>query len=154
MSGTRLSYALNQWKSKFTVGGAVFPYVSDSIEISYTLSGSFDRKVMTGNNYDAYGNLSSSSVSTYATNGATVFARKAVTNTYADNVSKWFLGRLATSRVTHSRAGEPSITRSSSFAYDSTTSILIQEVIEQVAAFTGLRQIINLIVLATAHRPG
>jgi RHS repeat-associated protein len=129
--GTRISYAVNEWAIKPTAGNAIYPYIAHSLERSYTLSGAFDRKVLTQNQFDSYANLTSATVRTYDVDGSSAFATQSTSNTYDDvvNATTWYLGRLATSSVTHSR-GSDSITRSSSFDYDSTTGILIQEIIE------------------------
>ncbi|MFT5139912.1 MAG: hypothetical protein ACI9CB_001569, partial [Rhodothermales bacterium] len=129
-TGTELSYAINEWSSLVTSGGAVFPYIADSLERSYSLSGVLDRKVLTNNTYGANGNLSSATFKTYASDGSTVFATQSTTNTYDDNTTNWHLGRLNLSTVTHSRSGQANIVRQSKFSYDSGTGILEQEIIE------------------------
>ncbi len=131
--GTRLSYAINEWATKTTVGGAIFPYMANSLERSYTLSGSFDGKVLTSSNYDTYGNVTSSTTKTYKANES-LFATQSTSNTYyAADLTNWYLGRLNTSDVTHSRSG--SITRKSKFEYDSSTGILNKETIEPGDAY-------------------
>jgi len=130
VGGTRLSYVLNQWEVKSTAGTAVFPHVSDSIELVYTLEGGFDHRQLASNSYDAYGNLRTTSVSTYDTEGAGVFARESTSNTWDNDTARWRLSQLSISSVTHSRAGKPSITRKTGFAYDPVTGVLNQEVIE------------------------
>jgi len=129
--GTRVSYSINEWASKSTVAGAVFPYIVDSLERSYTLSGGFDRKLLTSGSYDANGNLVSSKLRTYATNGTTAFKTLSTTNVYwPADYTNWYLGRLKTSTVTHSRAGTSSITRKSAFGYDNATGALNKETTE------------------------
>ncbi len=128
--GKPLSYVLSQWESKPTAGGAIYPYITNSIAINDTLEGGFDSKQLTSNTYDAYGNLTNSSTSTYATEGSAVFAGEVAKNTYSNNVARWLIGRLLSTTVTYSRAGKPSITRKSSFAYNSVTGIRIKEVTE------------------------
>ena len=127
VSGKRLSYVLNQWNSKATTGSSIFPYISDSIEVRFTLEGSLDSKELITYKYDAFGNATSRKDSTYAADGS-FFAREATTNTYSNDVTKWFLGQLQTSSVTFSRVGKPSITRKSVFAYDSVSGVLRQEI--------------------------
>ncbi len=132
-SGTRLSYAINAWQAVETVAakGTWFPYLAASLERGYTLTGAFSRKVLTSNTYNnVYGNLDSVILSTYATDGATAFATQTTSNTYADDLAQWHLGRLATSSVTHARSGKSSLTRSSSFGYAGTSGILNRETVQ------------------------
>ena len=126
--GTLVSYSINEWISKSTVAGAVFPYIVDSLERSYTLSGIFDRKLLTSSSYDADGNLVSSKLRTYATNETTAFTTLSTVNVYwSTDYTNWYLGRLKTSTVTHNRAGTSSITRKSAFEYDNATGALNKE---------------------------
>jgi RHS repeat-associated protein len=132
-SSTRLSYTVNQWQAIETVSGAAtwFPHIAASLERSYTLSGTFSRKVLTSNTYNnGYGNLDTAVVRTYASDGATAVATRTASHTYFNDPAKWHLGRLATSAVTHARGGKASITRSSSFGYDSASGILNRETVE------------------------
>ncbi len=127
VSGTPLGYVLNQWASRSTTGNAIFQHVTGSIELRYTLQGSFDSKQLVSNFYDAYGNETYTSTSIYATNGS-IFARETTSNTWSINESNWRIGQLSASSVTFSRAGKPSITRQSRFAYESVSGILNQEI--------------------------
>lgn len=132
-SGTRLSYAINQWEKRETNAGSNswFPYLANSLERVYTLAGGFSRKVLTTQTYNNdYGNLDSVVVSTYAADESTAIATQTTSNSYADNISLWHLGRLASSQVTHARSGKSSILRNSSFAYDAATGMLNRETIE------------------------
>ena len=132
-SGTLLSYAINEWSAIETIAGKAtwFPFIAASLERSYTLEGDFDRKVLTSNTYNSYGELTGAVVKTYATDGSSEFATQTSTNSYfAPDTSKWHLGRLSQSVVTRARNGVTPITRTSSFGYDNATGILDQEVIE------------------------
>jgi len=136
-SGTRLSYAINQWETRETQIGksSWFPYVANSLERAYTLAGGFNRKVLTTQTYNNnYGNLDTVVVRTYAADGSTAIATQTTSNSYADNISLWHLGRLTSSQVTHARNGKSSIVRNSVFAYDSKTGILNRETIEPGSA--------------------
>ncbi|NNE06187.1 MAG: hypothetical protein HKN15_10740, partial [Xanthomonadales bacterium] len=129
-SGTKLSYAINEWAGLVTAGGAVFPHIAKSLERRYTLQGVFDRKVLTSNVPDENGNLTSIIQKTYSTDGDSAFAIRTTSNTYKDNISNWHFGLLGTSIVTHTRTGQTSITRQSSYDYDTDTGILDKEIIE------------------------
>lgn len=131
--GTRLRHVVNEWRAVETVAGrgTWFPYVANRLERQYTLTGSFSRKVLTTSTItNAYGNLNSVAVRTYATDGSTVFATQTTNNTYADEPARWRLGLTASTAVTHARAGKASVTRKSSFGYDGTTGILNRETLE------------------------
>lgn len=69
---------------------------------------------------------------TVTTDGANnVVAQKLTTNTYQDDTTHWFLGRLTNSTITFVRPNTPNITRTSDFTYDPTTGILKSEEIEK-----------------------
>lgn len=86
------------------------------------LNGAAFPTVTTSNTYDNYGNALTVNVS--MSDGS----YKNTTNTYNNDATNWFLGRLLSTSVT-SHVGSSTLTRSSSFSYDSTTGLLTQEVI-------------------------
>ncbi|HLF31052.1 MAG TPA: RHS repeat-associated core domain-containing protein [Xanthomonadales bacterium] len=132
-SGTLLNYAVNQWAAIETVSGKKtwFPHIANKLERSYSLSGTFNRKVLTTRAYSAYGDLTSAIINTYATDGSTAFSTQTSSNTYlVPDTDNWRLGRLSASSVTHARNGVTSITRQSNFAYDTASGILNKEVLE------------------------
>jgi RHS repeat-associated protein len=139
-SGTILSHAINKWTEIETVSGkgTLFPYIVRSLERSFTLSGLASRKVYTENTYNnVYGDLDQVIVSTYAGDSSTPDAVKTSVNDHlAPVTTRWFLGRLTSSTVTHARTGVLPIQRHSTFTYHiSTTGLLKQETIELGSAF-------------------
>ncbi len=157
--GNKLSEATNTWARKVITlasGRKIqLPYIHKSLENSWHLTcndyntvatnscvnntTTFASSTLTQNAYDNYGNVTDMAVlqsSSYVgaisgdVNNYSYLTKKRTVNTYSDNVSKWHLGRLTASTVTHSRSGKPNISRTSSFIYDATTGMLKEELIE------------------------
>jgi hypothetical protein len=77
-----------------STGDRYFPYASQNVETSWDLTGAALPTVTTTNQFDPYGNATQITVSTgdgYS---------KTTTNTYANDVVNWYLGRLLRSTVT------------------------------------------------------
>src|SRR5690606_25071429 len=87
-------------------------------------------RVATSFGYGAYGNVVSTTVDTYT--GTSTLAGTLITaNTYTDNTTKWRLGRLTASTVTHQRPGKTDVVKTASFVYamsGATTGIMTSEV--------------------------
>ncbi len=134
-----LGESITDWQALATTGGAVHPYIERVEDIhytpvlsqgSYTSSALTHRAVTVNSNLDAYGNVGHIVLTTYDAFG-TMVAEQTTVNAYeADDVSKWYLGRLSCSTVTSNRPNTPPLTRRSRFAYDSDTGILIAETIQ------------------------
>lgn len=60
-----------------------------------------------------------------------VIAQKLTSNTFADDTTNWFLGRLTNSTVTFVRPNTSNVVRTSDFTYDSTTGLLTSEEVEK-----------------------
>ncbi len=75
-------------------GNRYFPFVSQSVETSNDLNGALLPTVTTTTVYDAYGNP----ISIVASTGDGY--SKTTTNTYTNDTTNWFLGRLTRSQVT------------------------------------------------------
>lgn len=73
--------------------------------------------------YDSYGNELTINVS--VSDGSS----KSTTNTYWNDTTNWFLGRMLTTSV-RKIVGSSDLTRNSSFCYDAGSGLLIREVIE------------------------
>ncbi|MEO8617129.1 MAG: RHS repeat-associated core domain-containing protein, partial [Luteolibacter sp.] len=83
--------------------------------------------------FDEYGFVKSSTVEVKKSIVDSLAISKVVTTnmfTHVINPTKWYLGRLDTSTVTKSGPGKPDIIKSSSFAYHSTTGLLVTETVE------------------------
>jgi hypothetical protein len=75
-------------------GRRYFPYVSQSVETGYDLNGAALPTITTTSHYDSYGNPTQIVVGTgdgYS---------KTTTNTYVNDTTNWFLGRLTRATVT------------------------------------------------------
>jgi hypothetical protein len=77
-----------------TAGRRYFPYVSQSTETSWDLNGAALPTIISSSQYDAWGNPTQIVVTTG--DGYT----KTTTNTYVNDTSNWFLGRLTRAAVT------------------------------------------------------
>ena len=103
-------------------------YLAQSQEKSYDLnSGNLLTTITTQqSNIDNYGNVGTIKVTTTGKNKTFV---KTTRNTYNNNTTKWYLGRLTASTVTHQAPNTPNITRTSRFAYNN-KGLLKSETIE------------------------
>ena len=105
-------------------GQPTFVYLATSTTTGRELDGTALPTTTTTNaNPDAYGNIQDISV------GVSDGSSTATHNTFANDTTRWLLGRLTSTTVT-SVVGSSTITRSSSFGYDPATGILTEEVIE------------------------
>jgi len=137
MTVTLLSDAENTYDSIVLNGGdTVFPYLDISEEFTYALNDDATSSVLktvteTDNHYvktgdeDSHANLQSITVTTKATASGTALSTMTTTNEYAQDYgvnseTKWWLGRVTRTSVTHERANETAVTRASTFSYTST----------------------------------
>jgi RHS repeat-associated protein len=98
--------------------------LTQSAAYSYDLDGTAMPTVTTTYQYDSYNNPTQVTVST--PDGFS----KTTANWYTNDTTNWFLGRLYESQVTSTAPSQDPITRISSFDYNSSTGLLIREVIE------------------------
>ena len=124
--------------------GPVFGYVASTADTQYDLSsGSAGSPVAIAatRNFFCYDGSNGASPTlsrgdllgslTVSQDGSsTTVAQKATSNTYADNASLWYFGRLSQSTVTFARPSQSNISRSTSYTYDSTTGLLTYERIQ------------------------
>lgn len=82
-----------------------------------------------GNYFANYGFPRQASVTTVEPDNSVTYT-KTTTNTYTHDATNWLLGRLTGASVVHQETGKPSITRSSSFTYDSATGLITSETVE------------------------
>ncbi len=121
----------NTWAATALNGGlTVFPHVSNSqaetFEINDGPANPAVTTVDTTATLDAFGNPTQMVVTT--TGGGESFVT--TTNTYTNDTVNWFLGRLTRAEVANTLPDLTAATRASEFAYDATTGLLTQEVIE------------------------
>ena len=126
-SGQLLSDSTNQWDSKKS-GKVYQPYLKKTIEKSYDLAvkNKLLKTVTTTQTVDSYGNVTNMAV-TAAGDG--ISNTKTTVSQYANNTSKWHLGRLLNSTVT-TRQGSSTQVRKSAFEYSSTKGLLTKEIVE------------------------
>jgi RHS repeat-associated protein len=104
-----------------------FVSLTQSVSSGHDLDGTALPTITTSYTYDSYGNALT--VNTSVSDGSS----KNATNTYSNDTTNWFLGRLTYTSVV-STVGSSSITRTSCFQYDSTSGLLTREVIEPVSS--------------------
>lgn len=95
----------------------------ESQAASTDLNGAPFPSTTTNYTYDNFGNPLT--VSSSVSDGSS----KVVTSTYNNDTVNWYLGQLLTTSV-RSIVGSSDLTRQSSFAYDATTGLLVQQVLE------------------------
>ena len=122
-------------------GKTYFPYIKRSEEERYeipetgSLPTTYYQKTSTTNAFDSYGN-NTRIVIDYNYGGNAGNVTDTTVNTYNNSstfinpsVGKWILGRLTAATVT-AKVGSSTQSRSSSFAYDTTTGLLKKETIQ------------------------
>ena len=102
------------------ITGVYFVCLTQSVVASNDLNGAAFPSTTTTYTYDNYGNALTVDVS--VSDGSS----KNTTNTYNNDTTNWFLGRLLTTSV-NSIVGSSNLTRQSTFSYDSGTGLLTQE---------------------------
>jgi hypothetical protein len=118
-----LNEQINTYRDKSHYNKVHSPYLHRSKERSYDFNASDASSnsplitvVTSQSNIDNYGNVGTIRVSTTGNNK--IFS-KVTKNTYSNDTTNWHLGRLSKAKVTHNAANTPSITRTSSFTYNS-----------------------------------
>ncbi len=99
-----------------------------------TISGVLNTVTTLFENYDAYGNVGKTTAT--ITGDGTTYSTVSE-NTYSNDSSRWYIGRVLTTKVTTSQTGSPNVVREAAFTYDNTTGLLATEVQEpNVALYT------------------
>ena len=134
--GTVLSAEENTWSAlALNDGKTRFPYVSESVAETYELDDGPDNEpvttVTTTRSYDDYGNVTLLTLTTAGAGGP--FART-TTSSYTNDTANWLLGLPSCARAVSTAPGQAARTRTSGFAYDATTGLLIKGVIEPRAS--------------------
>ena len=130
VNGTLVSEELNTFAALGnTTTGPAFPYVSPSVSKTYDLNGgALLSTVTTTSSYDSYGNPTNIGVTTIDA-GIDTYTTTTV-NTYTNDLTNWFLGRLTQAVATKTGGAQTSPSRKSTFEYHATTGLLNKEVIE------------------------
>ena len=135
-NGQILNSAQNTWQTTSLGGGSY--HRSDVVqtnEQSWDLNGTAMPRTQTSTSYDAYGNATQIKVATddgyNSTGPVSAYGNvKTTTNTYSNDTTNWLLGRLTRATVTSTLPTGLSATRTSAFAYDPSSGLLTQEIIE------------------------
>ncbi|VVM21591.1 hypothetical protein BSPWISOXPB_5847 [uncultured Gammaproteobacteria bacterium] len=140
-----LNRQLNQYKQRISHSGKVHSvdlYTNRNDVYGFTSGDLIKSTAIMNSNIDEYGNIGRLSVAHYkptvtgagatsnnlasattvmypTTNPMSVNFTTETINTYDNDSAKWHLGRLKTAEVTHGAINTPSITRTSSFTYNS-----------------------------------
>jgi RHS repeat-associated protein len=122
--------------------GPVFGYVAWTWDIQYDINTGSPTTPVTnastqnffcydGNGSSAgYGNLFNSRTLTQDGSAVTV-AEKATANTFTDDPTRWYRGRMTQSTVTFARPSLSNVPRTTNFGYDTNTGLLTAERIQQ-----------------------
>ncbi|MDE2135503.1 MAG: VCBS repeat-containing protein, partial [Alphaproteobacteria bacterium] len=110
--------------------GNTYAMPTTTTNYTYDCSTGMFTSICAGTSPTGFGNATEIDVST--TYGGSTTSTKDTTNTFLNDSTNWFLGRL-TSTVVASTVGSSSITRTSCFQYDSGTGLLTREVIEPIS---------------------
>jgi RHS repeat-associated protein len=118
-----LNSTTNTYAATNLGGTSNFVALTQSVVASNDLNGAIMPGTATSYTYDSYGNALTVNVS--ISDGSS----KSTANTYNNDTTNWFLGRLLTTSV-NSIVGSSNLTRYSAFCYDAGTGLLTREVIE------------------------
>lgn len=134
-NGALLNSVQNTWQNTAINGTYHRNDLVQTVEQSWDLNGTPMPRTKTSSSYDVYGNASQITVATddgFTSAGAVnAYGNvKTTNNTYTNDTSNWLLGRLSRATVTSSLPGGLSATRTSAFAYQSGSGLLVQEIIE------------------------
>jgi hypothetical protein len=125
---------INTYRDKSHYNKVHSPYLHRSKERSYDFNASGNSPLITvvinQSNIDNYGNVGTIQIRTTGNNK--IFS-EVTEKTYSNDITNWHLGRLSKAKVTHNAANTPSITRTSSFTYNSDG--LLKSSVKIVGAF-------------------
>jgi RHS repeat-associated protein len=115
----------------------VFAYANFTLDVQYDLGSSTPTNHVqnnVSNGYfcyeDAYANLTHSRIATQDASNTTI-AQKLTANTYTNDTTNWYLGRLTNSQIQFLRPSQTTITRTTDFTYDATTGLLTSERVQK-----------------------
>ncbi len=144
ITGSMLSNVAQDWETDtdFAGAGAVSFAAGTQAPVHVRLSGSesISRDPFTGNqtgklattfDYGAYGNPVTTRVDTYEGSSTTAFASTITNNSYLNETTKWFIGRITQAKVTHKRAPSADDVKTTNFVYDPNTGLLKEERLQQ-----------------------
>ncbi|MCB0114499.1 MAG: hypothetical protein KDD84_10425, partial [Caldilineaceae bacterium] len=125
VKGKVVSLVENEWgRLERREGGPFYVFLQRSVEQRFELDGNLIDTKTTSYEVDDLGNVTR--VDVQHSDGW----RQVTVNTYADDVDRWFLGRLTRAEVTATAPGQLAQTRTTSYAYDAQTGLLVEETTE------------------------
>ena len=132
-----LGHSINTWQGfdghsqgfEQPIEKVLRPQLAATEEHDYDINGVKRKSITTAFEYDLVGNVTRQEVTTFDGFGLYV-ANNILTNTYSDDLDKWYLGRLTRAHAKHMRAGSNSVTKESTFSYDSSTGLLMSAISE------------------------
>ncbi len=107
--------------------GVITHYASQSSQKEWDLDGSLKADVVNTYEYDNFGNIT---LNTIIQGASSNYFTTKIVNTYYNDESKWYLGRLTKTEVTKTLNGKDPITNVSTFGYDASDGILRSETVE------------------------
>ncbi len=120
-----VSRATNTYAVSPSFGWSVsFPFVWQSVAESYELDGRLVSRITTSSQYDAFGNPTVVDVT--ADDGY----RKVTTSTFANDTTRWILGKITRAQVTAYAPGQAAQPRTSGFDYTPSNGLLLREQVE------------------------
>jgi RHS repeat-associated protein len=125
-----------------TIPGPVFGYVAWTSDTQYDITSPTNAANAGTGSFFCYdgngtgaglGNLINSRTLTQdGSSPAVTVADKATSNTFTNDTSNWFLGRMTQSQVQFTRPGQSTKTRTTNYTYDSTSGLLTSEQIQSI----------------------
>jgi YD repeat-containing protein len=137
-SGVNVSQSAQVWEATPVFASGVQQPLQVTTEgtedkLSDLATGATTSDVWTSFLYDAFGDVTQSTVDTYSGNATGLVSSLVTANTYDNFAQQWRLGRLRTSAVTHTR-GSSAVVRNTAFTYDTAsaamTGLLLSEEIQ------------------------
>jgi RHS repeat-associated protein len=122
--GTLVHKTVDTWTVTNFAHGGYFPHVRESLETRYEIDGSLVDTTTTTRAFDDFGNATEVTIA--RKDGPT----ETTVSQYANDVEKWFLGRLVRAELTRAAPEQPPSVRVSTFDYHPDTGLLIQEATE------------------------
>ncbi|MBL6938546.1 MAG: VCBS repeat-containing protein [Alphaproteobacteria bacterium] len=133
-SSTTLSSVTNTYHDDSTncgvaaASGTYFVCLTQSVVAKHDLDGTALPSTTTAyTSFDAYGNPGT--ITTTVTYGGSTSSTATVSNTYSNDTTHWILGLVTASSVNRV-VGSSNLTRSMSFAYNATTGLMTQSIVE------------------------
>jgi len=151
--GTLLTRSTNSYADFQSFSNLVhYPYTSQSVVEGFELDGNLISRILTTNQFDAFGNPMVIDVT--ANDGF----RRFTENTYSNDTDRWILGKITQGKVTAYAPDQAPQTRTSSFEYNPADGLRSREIIEPGSPLTQvtdyIRDMFGNCTVATVSGPG